>query len=412
MWVNMGNSIILSRLRRSVTELSVRATYRYLERATELAASGVEVISLGIGQPDFSPPGYVIDALKEACDKGMFRYVSSQGTESFKRAVSEFLKCELGVDVKPDEVLAVPGASAGIFMGLYALLNPGDEVIVLDPAFPQYFDVVKVLGGRVVPVKLRELSDEFVVDIDNVVSAITDRTKVIILNTPHNPTGMVIPESTMMKLLDVAREHGIIVLSDEVYDHFVYEGKHTSCLHHPEWRDFCIYVNSLSKTFAMTGWRVGFVVARREVIQKLSALANNIYSCLPPFIMYAAEVALRSGLDWFKEVLREYRRRRDLALSELRKVSGIRCVRPRGAFYLYPNLSDILSELGLSIGDFVELLIVKKGVVTLPSTVFSIAGDVEHIRMSFTVPVEKLLSGLARFKDFIDELRSMRGRVK
>ncbi len=410
--MGMSFSTTFSMLRRSIAELSVRATYRYMERATELAAKGLEVISLSIGQPDFSPPRHVVDAMFEACRKGFFGYVSSQGTEGFRSAVADFLKCELGVDVKPDEVLAVPGASTGIFMALYSILEPGDEVIVLDPAFPQYFDVVRVLGGRIVPAKLKELPNDFVVDVDEVVNAITDRTKVIIVNTPHNPTGMVIPESTMMELLDVAREHGIVVLSDEVYDHFVYEGKHVSCLHHPEWRDFCIYVSSLSKTFAMTGWRVGFVVANREVIQRLSALANNIYGCLPPFIMYAAEVALRSGLEWFREILQEYRRRRDLALSELRKVSGVRCVEPRGAFYLYPNLGDILNEFGLSVEDFVELLITRKGVVVLPSTVFSIAGDVVHIRMSFAVPTEKLLSGIAKFSELVEELRCTRGRVK
>ncbi len=400
------NTSVHELVRECLRGIHERVTYKFMEEAMSLSEKGLDVISFGIGQPDFGAPSFVIEEAKKALDEGLTRYTSPKGTVGFREAVAEYARREYGVEVKPSEVIAVPGGSTGIFMSLYLFAGPGDKVLVPDPGFPQYFDAIRALGSKPIPMRLREEPEGFRMDPRDVQEALETNTgvKAMIVNSPHNPTGMMISREDFMRILDEARDHGVVVISDEVYDHFTYDDEHTSCLQHPDWRSFCIHVNSLSKTYGMTGWRIGFIIAESKVIDRLSALANATYGCLQPFIMKAAEKALRSSLEWFEEINKEYKARRDLVHRELNSLPGFKCPRPRGAFYAYPNASEALKKLGLrSTEEFARKLLESKGVLMLPGTAFSLLQGHEYLRISYALPKDRILEGLSRVREFIEE---------
>ncbi len=399
--------VVLEALRSEVASASERATYELLEESSRLARMGVDVISFGIGQPDFTARDFIVEELEKAVESGLQKYTSPRGIEEFRKAVVEYVWREYGVEVCEREVMPVPGACAGIFITLYSILNECDKVVVMDPSFPQYFDAVKLNRGVLKPVKLLESESGYRVDVDGVREALKDGSvKAIIINSPQNPTGMLIDRRDFMELLDTAREENVVVISDEIYDHYVYDGDYTSCLHHDDWRSFCIHVNSLSKTFGMTGWRIGFIIASENVINKLVAVANTIYGCMQPFIMKAAAKALSSSMEWFKEVYREYKARRDLIYRLLREVEGVKCPEPKGAFYVYPNISCVLDKTGLDLQEFCKKLLVEAGVLVVPGSVFSVLGDNAHVRMSYAIPADRIREGVERIKSFIEKLGS------
>ncbi|MCC6059550.1 MAG: pyridoxal phosphate-dependent aminotransferase [Thermofilum sp.] len=387
-------------------QLEPEGAFVYLDLAAEARRKGIDVISFGIGQPDFLPPREVVDAVKEALDRGFIRYISTLGLPELRERIASYVSEKYGVDVKPTEVAVTVGAKAALYMAISLLTRPGDEVVVQDPAFPTYECVVRHAGGRPVFVKLRE-ENEFRLAREDVEREIKDlhRVRGIVVNSPHNPTGAVLSESDVEELIELAKRRNLFIISDEIYEDYVYEGRHRSFLQDPEWRDYVVYVSGFSKTWALTGLRLGYVVAREEVIRALDVFATNMYSCPPAPLQYAALKALELGTSWFKSYLEEYRRRRDAAVEELGRIPGVRVVRSRGAFYLFPNVRELMGRLRVgSTDELARRILFEAGVVLLPGTAFPLRGGDGYLRVSYVLPIERIREGFRRVREWVEKV--------
>jgi aspartate aminotransferase len=391
-------------LSKRVLKLATELAFDYLAIAKEVAREGVEVISFGIGQPDFDTPDHIKEEAIKALKEGFTKYVAPPGIPELREAIAEYVSEFTGADVKPDEVIVLPGTKPGIYFSMMAYVEPGDEVIVPDPGFPVYESVVRYAGGKPVFVPLRE-ENAFRMTPEAVQEAVTERTKMIILNSPNNPTGGMNSEADVKGVLEIAKRRGITVVSDEIYDHYVYEGEHTSVLVDPDWRDFVLYLNGFSKTYSMTGWRLGYLIARKEVIDRLEILAVNTYSCTSSFVQKAGVAALKGPQNFFKQVLEDYRRRRDFIHEELNKIPGVKAKKPAGAFYIFPNVKQILKQTGLSTKEFTIKILKETGVVTLPgSPAFPLKAGEGYLRVSYALPIRTTKRGLEKFREGIEKL--------
>jgi aspartate aminotransferase len=381
-----------------ILKLETAKTFEYSELAVALAKKGMQVISFGIGQPDFPTPKHIVDAAVKALRQGFTRYVQPPGIPELRNEIARYVSEFTGaLDVKPEETLVTPGAKQAIFFAIASYVEPGDEVIIPDPSFYSYAHVTKYAGGKPIFLPLREEND-FRITPEDVQSVLTSRTKMIVLNYPHNPTGALLTKSDVKGIIELAKARGILVVSDEVYDHYVYEEGFTSVLTDPDWRDFVVYINSFSKTFSMTGWRLGYMVAGREAIRRLALFAANSFSCTTSFVQRAGVAALKAPQDFFRKVLEDYRKRRDLMHRELNAMPGVRAKRPLGAFYVFPNVKEILSERRLTTEEFAIELMRKMGVVTLPGTAFSHKAGEGYLRLSYVLPMRDIKEGLKLFK--------------
>ncbi len=390
------------RVSSSPSRLGAEEAFVYLARSMELKRRGVDVVSFGIGQPDFQPPPHVIAYAKEAMDAGFNGYGPSLGMPELREAVAEFLNEKYKLDIKPDEVAITAGAKAAVFIGMLALLEPGDEVIIPDPSYPLYESVANFIGARVKFFRLHK-GNNYKIRFEDIERLVTEKTRMVVINYPENPVGSTMDRRDVESLVELAYERKFVVLSDEIYDHFVYEGHHYSTLQTDHWRDVVYYVNGFSKTFGMTGWRLGYVVANRELISKLSVIANNMYSCPVTFAQIAAAKALRDGLEWFKPILEQYRRRRDLIYSRLLSIKGVDVVRPEGAFYIFPDFSEVIRAKGIkNERELADKLLEEKGVVVLPGTAFPKEAGKGHLRLSFAVREEDIEKGIQRIKSWIE----------
>lgn len=396
---------LLSNFQERVLALKSEAAFDYLALANELSRKGFRVISFGIGQPDFDTPDFIKEEAKKALDEGFTGYVEAPGIPELRETVAEYVNGFTGSDVRPEEVIILPGAKPGIFFSALCFIGKGDEVIIPDPSFPVYESVVKHAGGKPVFVKLRE-ENNFSLSPEDVQEVLSDRTKMIILNNPHNPTGSLMDPKDLKGILNLAKEKGIIVLSDEIYDRYVYEGNFVSVLSDPDWRDYVIYVNGFSKTFSMTGWRLGYVIARREVIERMSVIALNTFSCTPGFIQRAGVVALKGPREVIEDRIREFKRRRDVIYNLLKSIPGVKVVKPRGAFYIFPNVKEILDRVKLTTEDLALNILKEVKVVTLPGTAFPDRGGEGYLRLSFATNVENIKEGIARIKEYVESILS------
>lgn len=391
------------RLSPRARELKGEGAFKYLELAAEARKKGLDVISFGIGQPDFPTPAHIREAAKRALDEGFTGYGPSGGLPELREAVAEWLNSQYGTHVRPEEVIITAGAKAAIFAALMTIVGEGDEVIIPDPCYPAYESVVRFLGGVPKPVTLRE-EKEWALMIEDLEETITGRTKAIILNYPHNPTGSTILPRQVREVLDLAKDRGLTIISDEIYDHYLYEGEHVPTIADSEWRNFVIYINGFSKTFSMTGWRLGFAVADRRVIERMEVAVNNMYSCPPTFAQVAAKKALEEGLEWFRKYFKDYRKRRDVLVEGLRNVPGVDVVKPLGTFYAFPNIRKLLRLIGYDSAEkLVVDLLFDTGVLLLPGTAFPFEAGREHLRASFTVPCERIREGIKRLRDWVHE---------
>ncbi|MEZ0346693.1 MAG: pyridoxal phosphate-dependent aminotransferase [Infirmifilum sp.] len=387
----------------STGRLGAEEAFVYLARSMELKRRGVDVVSFGIGQPDFQPPKHVIEYAKQAMDAGFNGYGPSLGMPELREAVSQFINQEYGVDVKPEEVAITAGAKAAVFIGMLSLLEPGDEVIIPDPSYPLYESVASFIGAKTVFLKL-DRKNKYKIKYEEIEKLVTSRTRMVVINYPENPVGSTMDRGDIEALLELAYRKNFVVLSDEIYDHFVFEGRHFSTLQTPYWRDVVYYVNGFSKTFGMTGWRLGYVIANKDLIAKLSVVANNMYSCPVTFAQIAAAKALNDGLDWFKPILAQYSKRRELIYQLLSSIRGVRVVKPEGAFYIFPDFSEIIEAKGLkSERELADRLLEEKGVVVLPGTSFPKESGKGHLRLAFAVKEEDIEKGISRIKTWIEE---------
>ncbi|BEP18330.1 pyridoxal phosphate-dependent aminotransferase [Pyrofollis japonicus] len=398
--------IVENYVRPAIPRLLGEKGFIYIAKARELAAKGIRVVNFGVGQPDFKPPRHVIEEAKRALDEGFTGYTESQGIRELREAIADYLNERYGAGVSPDEILVTTGAKTAIFMSVFALLEPGDEILVLEPSYYAYSEAARAAGARpvFVPLEWRGPSEGFRISVEAVEEAITPRTKLMVLNNPHNPTGTVFSPEEVDALYDIARRKKIVILADEIYDNFVYEGRFKSLLEHSEWKDYVIYVNGHSKTFAMTGFRLGYLAAKKEVVAALRRLAVNIYSCAPSISQRAGVAALRGPWEPVKEMIEEYRARRNLVYEELSRIPGFEVAKPHGAFYIFPRIAKILEEAGLSTDEFSEKLAAEKAVVALPGTNFPDKAGEGFLRISFAVSRDDIREGAKRIRGFVEEL--------
>jgi len=361
-----------------------------------MAEAADQLIHLDLGDPAFPTPSHIIDAACRALKAGLTHYTESRGIREFREAVA-WSEGRLGLEVDPDsEVLATLGASMGIYLAFLACLGRGDEVVIPSPCWFVYPQSVKLAGGRCVYVNV---GDEFrLAEAEEALKqAINRRTRMMVVNTPHNPTGAVLNVDDLRLVRDLALDHDLIVLSDEIYKHIIYDDASHICIAKmPDMRERTILVNSLSKTYAMAGWRIGYVIAPKQVIDAMERFQAFIAACPPAFVQAAAVEALRGSQRCVEKLVRRCDQARKAALSLLGELERVRCPKPRGAFYLFPDLSG----LGWESTSLTRALREKAGVSTMPGAMFGPGGEY-HIRISYAAPVEQVREGVRRIVSFL-----------
>jgi aspartate aminotransferase len=378
------------RLAERMQRLGTETAFDVLVRARALEAQGRDVIHLEIGEPDFDSPAPVIAAGQAALAAGETHYGPATGLPELRRAIADWLARTRGITVEAERVVVTPGAKPIMFFAALALLEPGDEAIVPDPGFPIYESMVRFAGATPVSWPLREAND-FRPDVAELQRLLTPRTRLLILNSPQNPTGGVLTGADLDAIADTVRGRGTVVLSDEIYGQMVYEGVHESIATRPGMLDQTIVLDGFSKTFAMTGWRIGFGVLPPALVPHFDRLIVNSVSCTAAFTQRAAGAALTEGWPASKTMLAEFRRRRDFIVPALNSIPGVTCRTPAGAFYVFPNVSG----LGVSAEAFADRLLQEYGVAALAGTAFGAAGG-GHLRLSYANSLENLKRAVKR----------------
>ncbi|HEY3002613.1 MAG TPA: pyridoxal phosphate-dependent aminotransferase [Kribbellaceae bacterium] len=384
------------RLARRMDRLGTESAFEVLAKAKALERSGREIVHLEIGEPDFDTPAHIVAAAREALDKGYTHYVPAPGIPELRTAVADFLERTGRMSTTPDRVVITPGAKPIMFFTILALCEEGDEVLYPDPGFPMYASITAFAGATPVPVPLRE-ENGFAVDPGELASLITERTKLLILNSPHNPCGSVSSAAQLEAVARTAMEHDLVVLSDEVYWALTYDGTHHSVLDVDGMAERTVLLDGWSKTFAMTGWRLGFGVLPPALVEPVTRLVINSVSCTSAFSQHAAIAALEGPWDDVERMATAFRERRDVIVSGLRAVPGVSCVQPGGAFYAFPNVR----ELGMSAAALSGRLLDVAGVACLPGTAFGSYGE-GYLRFSYANSVENIRLALAAFENLVN----------
>jgi aspartate aminotransferase len=374
----------------ALSRLGTETAFEVLARARALEAQGKNVVHLEIGEPDFDTPPHIVAAAKQALDEGYTHYGPSAGLPEFRQAIATHVSKTRRIGVDPAEVVVVPGAKPILFYGLLATINPGDEVIYPNPGFPIYESVINYLGATAVALPLREERD-FRFDLADLASRITDRTRMVILNSPQNPTGSVLTKEDLAGIVDLVRGRPIWVLADEIYSEILYEGTHDSILHHEGMASQTILLDGFSKTYAMTGWRLGYGVMPKDLAAHVARLATNCNSCVASFVQRAGIAALTGPRDEVNAMTAEFRRRRDRIVAGLNAIPGVSCVLPHGAFYVFPNVS----KLGLPSEVLAARCLDEAGVAVLSGTAFGRFGQ-GYLRLSYANSIENIETALER----------------
>jgi len=379
-----------------ISRISVSSTLAVVMEAEKLRAAGVDVVDFGAGEPDFITPENIRKAAAAAIEAGFTKYTATGGTAELKQAICEWHARELGSHYTAANVLVTVGGKHAIFNAVSVLINPGDEVILPVPYWVSFRDIVQYAGGVVVPVETSE-EKGYSIDAKTIEAAITPRTRLIIINSPSNPSGAVVNKEEFRRIYDLAAARGVLLMSDECYSHFVYNDHPFSIGAFPGALEHSVVVGSLSKTFAMTGWRVGYVLARPELIQAMLKLQSHCTSNPTSIAQKAAVEALRGPQDSVKQMLSEYRRRRDFIVDGLRKIPGVSCPMPQGAFYAYPNIGAFLKP-GQSVTELAGQMLREVHVAVVPGEAF---GTREHIRISYATSLNELKRGVERMSAFL-----------
>ncbi len=381
-----------------MSRLGTESAFEVLAKAKNLEAQGRDIIHLEIGQPDFSTPMNVCDAAYKAMKDGHTGYCPSAGLPEFREVVAQHISETRGVDIHPDEVTVTPGAKPIIFFTILALIDDGDEVIYPEPGFPVYESVIDFIGGKAVPLALREEVD-FRFRIEDLINAISGRTKLLILNSPQNPTGGTLTETDLKAIAELAEKHNFYILTDEVYSRLLYEGSHKSVISLPGMKERTILIDGHSKTYAMTGWRLGYGIAPREIADKITQLTINSNSCTATFTQIAGIEALTGPQTFVSEMVEEFRIRRDTIVDGLNAIDGISCVKPLGSFYVFPNVT----QLPLSCEAIADYLMDEVGVALLPGTAFGKYGD-GYLRLSYANSLDNINDALSRINTALAKL--------
>jgi len=380
-----------------MSRLGTEGAFEVLAKARRLEAQGKKIVHLEIGEPDFATPDNIIEAGISAMQNGYTHYTPASGILEARQAVAGFVSRTLKTEVDPTEVVLVPGSKNVLLFTLLACIEPGDEVILPDPGYPAYASQVNFIGGVPKTVTLREESG-FRMDLDELASLVTPKTRMLIVNTPQNPTGGVLTAEDVQFVCDLANKHDLLVVSDEIYSQLVYGFHHVSPLSHPGMRERTVLMDGLSKSYAMTGWRLGYAVAPKALAAKLDTLMINSSSCAAAFTQMAAIEALTTpeSEHAVARMVKVFEHRRNLVVDGLNAIPGMRCARPQGSFYVFPNIEGT----GLDEHELSDRLLAEAGVAVLPGTAFGDAGK-GFIRLAYTQSEDELKLGLDRIKEFI-----------
>ncbi|MGB6804173.1 MAG: pyridoxal phosphate-dependent aminotransferase [Candidatus Sulfotelmatobacter sp.] len=377
-------------LARRMSRLGTETAFEVLNKARALERQGKSIIHLEIGEPDFDTPANVIEAGVNALHKGWTHYGPSAGLPELRQPIADYVSRTRSVKVSPDGVVVVPGGKPIIFFTILALIDEGDEVIYPNPGFPIYESMIHYVGGKAVPIHLREERD-FSLDVDELASLITDRTKLIILNSPQNPTGGVMQRKDVEQVAQIIGDRNILVLSDEIYSRLLFEGDHFSIMSVPGMQERTILLDGFSKTYAMTGWRMGYGVMRPDLAAHITRLATNSTSCTASFTQIAGIEALRGDQSSVDRMCAEFKRRRDVFVAGLNKIKGFSCRLPKGAFYVFPNIM----KTGWKSKPLADALLEQAGIAALSGTAFGEFGE-GYLRFSVANSLENLQQALDR----------------
>jgi aspartate aminotransferase len=378
--------------------LGTETAFEVLARARALESQGKEVVHLEIGEPDFDTPRNIKEAAIKAINAGYTHYGPSAGLPEFREAIAQYISKTRGIKAEADEVVVTPGAKPIMFFSIFALVNPGDEVLYPNPGFPIYESLINFVEAKPVPVPLPEEND-FRLDPEYIKKHITKKTKMIILNYPENPTGGIVTKDDLKVIADcIADRDDVFVLADEIYSRIIYEGKHESIAALPGMKDKTILLDGFSKTYAMTGWRLGYGVMRKDLAQKVARLMTNTNSCTCSFTQIAGIEALKGPQTEPEKMVTEFKKRREVIVSGLNSIKGITCKKPRGAFYVFPNTKGT----GMDCRKLGDHLLYNAGVAVLPGTSFGKFGE-DHLRLSFANSVENIKRALDRIAKAVEK---------
>lgn len=366
-------------------------------KVKRLVDQGLDILSFTLGEPDFSTPPHIIEAAKEALDRGMTHYTSSLGMTELREAIARTEIQKNSMDCDIENVIVLPTKMA-IYMAIQTFINPGDQVIYQNPGWVSYGPMITLAKGTPVPVKMR-YDNGWIWDPQDIRDHITEKTRAIILNTPSNPTGSLISRNTQKEIVEIANDHDLTIIADEVYENLIYEEEHSSIGSLPDAFERTVTVSGFSKSYAMTGWRIGWMVASKETIKMVNKLQQHSLTCLPPFIQMGALAALDNGSGCINEMKEEFRKRRDMLIPLLNEIDGVSCEMPKGAFYAFFKM-----DTGFKSMDMAEMLLYKAHVALTPGSAFGSAGD-GFMRMSYAASRENLQEGAKRIAEFIAALR-------
>ena len=378
-----------------LNRLGTETAFEVLARAKALEAQGREIIHMEIGEPDFDTPANIIEAAKQALDSGYTHYTPAAGLPQVRQTIADYLSETRSIPVEPDHVVVVPGAKPIIFFPIVALVEAGDEVVYPNPGFPIYESMINFVGGKAVPMVLKE-EKGFSFDPDEFVSLVNENTKLIIINSPGNPTSGVMSQADLEVVAEAAIKHDCWVLSDEIYSRIIYEGEHRSIASLPGMQERTIVLDGFSKTYAMTGWRLGYGAMPTDLAAWVTKLMVNSNSCSAAFTQMAGAAALTGDQSGVTTMVAEFKRRRDAIVDGLNALPGITCLRPKGAFYVFPNVS----ALGRPEDEIADALLNEAGVATLAGTSFGAYGK-GYLRLSYANSLENIEKALSMIKEWL-----------
>ena len=382
------------RLAKRMSRLGTETAFEVLVRARALEAQGKNIVHLEIGEPDFDTPSNIIEAARTALHKGWTHYGPSAGLPELRQTIADYISRTRNVHVAPEEVVVVPGGKPVMFYVITALAEEGDEVIYPNPGFPIYESMINFVGAKAVPIQLREELD-FRLDVNELASKINDNTRLIILNSPHNPTGGVLTKKDVLDIAAAIGDREIMVLSDEIYSRLLFEGEHFSIMSVEDFKDRTILLDGFSKTYAMTGWRMGYGVMRADLATQVARLQTNAVSCTASFSQIAGIEALKGDQSAVDKMRDEFQRRRDYMVDRLNRIKGFSCRMPKGAFYVFPNIT----KTGWPSKKLADALLEQAGVAGLSGTSFGAFGE-GYLRFSVANSMENIHKALDRIEEW------------
>jgi len=382
----------MAKIASRIAQLTGEGALAVFTRAKELEKAGRSIIHLELGEPDFHPAAPVVDAVRAAVAEGRDRYVATRGIPPLRSAIAEYLKRTRRLDVAAEQVLVAPGCKMALALAMMALIEPGDEVLYPDPSFPIYPSFTRGLGAKAIPYALRE-ENKFQPNLAEIAAKITPKTRMLIFNSPNNPTGTVFSDRAIAQIAELAKKHDLWVIADEIYARILFSGEYKSIWALPGMAERTVIIDGFSKSFAMTGWRLGYAVAQKHVIDALDMLVLNTFTCTAEFSQIAAIEALRDSTNAVPAMVEEYRKRRDLFVEKLNRIPGFRCLSPDGAFYAWVNIE----ETGMPAEEVQRVLLEEAGVAGIAGAAFGAEGK-NYLRFSLVSATHLLEDALERIQ--------------